>query len=233
MSQIKEKIAKLLALSASPNENEAQLALLNARKLMAKYKLQPEDILEHRSAKVVRELTGIRCTKMTNPWMVTLAAVIAPRYCCQHYISRVKGAKMSTVGFVGLEEDFAVCKRVYLYACGFVQARCTAIRSSRRDASGREIREMCNSYGLGFCQGLKKAFETQDERHQELALVLTVPGAVTDSIKDMRRDKPYVNTRSSGWKQKYADAGFADGKRFDPSGGGALTGQKALRGRSA
>ncbi len=89
MSQIKEKIAKLLALSASPNENEAQLALLNVRKLMAKYKLQPEDILEHRSEKVVRKLTGIRCTKMTNPWMVTLVAVIAPRYCCQHCISTV------------------------------------------------------------------------------------------------------------------------------------------------
>ncbi len=70
-------------------------------------------------------------------------------------------------------------------------------------------------------------------QQRELALILAVPSAVTDSIKDMRRDKAYVNTRSSGWKQKYADAGFADGKRFDPSGGGAFTGQKALRGRSA
>ncbi len=232
MSQIKEKIAKLLALSASPNENEAQTALLSARKLMAKYKLQPEDILEHRSEQVVRELTGIRCTKMTNPWMVDLAAVIAPRYCCQHYISRVKGAKMSTVGFVGLEEDFAVCKRVYLYACAFVQTRCTAIRAARRDVSGKEVREMCNSYGLGFCQGLKKAFEAQDAQQQELALVLTVPSAVTDSMKDMRRDKPYVSLRSSGWKREYANAGFADGKRFDPTGGRALTGQKALQGQS-
>lgn len=201
---------------------------------MAKYKLQPEDILEHRSEQVVRELTDIRCTKMINPWMVTLAAVIAPRYCCQHYLSKVKGAKMSTIGFVGLEEDFSVCRRVYLYACGFVQARCTAIRAARRDASGKEVREMCNSYGLGFCQGLKKVFETQDAQHQELALVLTVPSAVTDSMKDMRTSKPYVNTRSSGWKQKYADAGFADGKRFDLScGGGALKGQKALQGRTA
>lgn len=233
MSQIKEKIAKLLALSASPNENEAQAALLSARKLMAKYKLQPEDIPEHRSEKVVRELTGIRCTKMTNSWMVTLAAVIAPRYCCQHYIAKVKGAKLSTIGFVGLEEDFAVCKRVFLYACTFVQTRCAAIRAQRRDASGKEVREMCNSYGLGFCQGLKKAFEAQDARQQELALVLTVLSAVTDSLKDMRTEKPYVNTRSSGWKREYADAGFADGKRFDPTGGRALTGQKALRGRSA
>ena len=44
MTDIKDKIAKLLALAESPNENEAKLALLKARKLMAKHKLSEKDI---------------------------------------------------------------------------------------------------------------------------------------------------------------------------------------------
>lgn len=41
---IKDKIAKLLALAESPNENEAKAALLKARELMAEHKLRPEDV---------------------------------------------------------------------------------------------------------------------------------------------------------------------------------------------
>ena len=53
MSAIKDKIAKLLALAASPNEKEAQEALLKARELMAKHKLRPEECQEKQSVKVV------------------------------------------------------------------------------------------------------------------------------------------------------------------------------------
>ena len=41
-TNIKGKIAKLLALAESPNENEAKAALLKARELMAEHKLRPE-----------------------------------------------------------------------------------------------------------------------------------------------------------------------------------------------
>ena len=47
MNNIQDKIAKLLALAESPNENEAKLALLKARKLMAKHKLSEKDIHIH------------------------------------------------------------------------------------------------------------------------------------------------------------------------------------------
>lgn len=46
MSDVKDKIAKLLALAESPNENEAKAALLRARELMAEHKLRPEEIVQ-------------------------------------------------------------------------------------------------------------------------------------------------------------------------------------------
>lgn len=82
MSEIKKKIAKLLALSSSPNEKEAQEALLKARELMAKHELSPEECQQGSSAKVVMRTVGVECTKMTDPWAVQLGAVIGKRYCC-------------------------------------------------------------------------------------------------------------------------------------------------------
>lgn len=43
---IEKKIRKLLALSESPNEFEAQAALLKARQLMAEYKLTEAELHE-------------------------------------------------------------------------------------------------------------------------------------------------------------------------------------------
>lgn len=49
MADIKDKIAKLLALAESPNEAEAKAALLKARELMAKNKLTPEECKPERA----------------------------------------------------------------------------------------------------------------------------------------------------------------------------------------
>lgn len=68
MTDIKDKIAKLLALAESPNEAEAKAALLKARELMAKNKLTPEECQKQKNQKVVKDFTDIQCTAMTNPW---------------------------------------------------------------------------------------------------------------------------------------------------------------------
>ena len=73
---IKDKIAKLLALGKSPNENEAKAALLKARELMAEYKLRPEEIQKTENVKVMRESLGLTCTKMTDSWLSMLCTII-------------------------------------------------------------------------------------------------------------------------------------------------------------
>ena len=77
---IRDKIAKLLALADSPSEAEARAALLKARELMAKHKLRPEEIKKAENVKVIKETIGVSCTGMTDPWMPNLTAVIAGHY---------------------------------------------------------------------------------------------------------------------------------------------------------
>ena len=217
MSAVKEKIAKLLALAASPNEKEAQAALLKARELMAKHKLTPEECREETDVKVVTQTIGVECTKMTDTWALTLGSIISRRYCCQVYRSHTKGAKKVMVGFVGLKDDFEVCRRIYLYAYRCIMARCERIQAKERGrSSGKEIREMCNAYGWGFCYGLEAAFQQQEKEHQEWSLVLAVPQAVENAMSHMSKPTTYAKANTSGWRAKYANAGYAEGKRFVP-----------------
>lgn len=126
---IRDKIWKLLNLADSPNEHEAKAALLKARELIAEYKLQTEELQDSKSVKVVDHTIDITCTKMTNTWAVSLSVIIAEHYCCKAYRNHVKGEKKVTIGFVGLEEDFEVCVRVFRYAYDCVDSRCRALKT--------------------------------------------------------------------------------------------------------
>lgn len=131
MADIKDKIAKLLALAESPNEAEAKAALLKARELMAKNKLTPEECQKQKNQKVVKDFTDIQCTAMTNPWAASLSAVIADNYCCRAINRKRKGYKTATIGFIGLEDDFEICKRIFLYAYDCIASTC------KREIKGR------------------------------------------------------------------------------------------------
>ena len=175
MADIKDKISKLLALAESPNENEAKMALLKARELMAQYKLTPEEITREK-----REVLGIKCTKMTNDWIPTLASVIASHYCCKAYLYREQYSKTSQIGLIGLEDDFDICKKIILYAVECVLSGTRRIVKNPYEPAGR-YRKNCNAYGWGFAKGLREAYEKQAEQHQEWGLVMSVPSAVTAS----------------------------------------------------
>lgn len=132
---IRDKIAKLLALADSPSEAEAKAALLKARELMAKHKLRPEEIKKAENVKVIKETIGVSCTGMTDPWMANLTSTIAEHYCCRSFRRSFKGKNTKHIGLVGLEDDFAICKSVVLYAIDCIQA--TKKRSRRRTRGSR------------------------------------------------------------------------------------------------
>ena len=131
MSKITEKIAKLLALAESPYEEEAKAALLQARRLMAEHKLMPEDIEPQENKEVIQECVGVTCTKLSSPWTVYLSTLIAAHYCCRPYRSSVHGSKVSEIGFIGIEDDFKLCKLAFLYAYDCVASRCRQIGPKR------------------------------------------------------------------------------------------------------
>lgn len=133
MADIREKVAKLLALATSPNEQEAQAALLKARELMAKHKLRPEECQEGQDTRVIVQTIGVECTKMTDTWALALGGIIGKRYCCKVFRHHAHGAKKVEVGFAGLADDFEVCRKS---TCMPISVSKTVVNVSRSRSGG-------------------------------------------------------------------------------------------------
>lgn len=217
MSDKREKIAMLLALAQSPVEAEAKAALLKARELMAKYKLSMDDVAQADQSKVVDKEIGLSSTTQSTPWAASLASTIAQHYSCKSYITRARGKKTVQIGLVGLEDDFRICRLAILYAHDCVVSRCNRIKKQYRGSySAEAIRQMCHSYGWGFYNGLRAAFDAQTEDHPEWALVLAVPKAVSDALASMEtKTVSYAKPDCQKWNVQFAAQGYADGQKFD------------------
>lgn len=216
----KDKIRKLLALAKSPEPEEAKLALLKARKLMAEHKLTERD-LEERNTTVVKRAIGETFSKKANSWMDPLSIVIGENYCCSAFRCKI-GAKTTVwhVGFIGFEDDFEICVKIFRYAVRCVKAEQKKLRKQHRDYyTPQEIAKICDSYGYGFARGVYEAFTRQNEENQEYGLVLKVPKEAKDELDKMGPPKEFKKTPQpktvgeldAAWR------GIEDGRKFDPS----------------
>lgn len=217
MANVKDKISKLLALAESPNENEAKLALLKARALMAEYKLTERD-LTYTNLQVIDREVGVSCTKMTNAWAAALANVIASHYCCKCLRRRVPGSKTSRIVFVGLQDDFEIAKGIFLYAYDCVISQCESIKRAKKRLgwSSTDIRKACNAYGNGFVAGLNQMYQEQSQDHSDWGLVMVEPKPVVDYFSTLKTRKTNFSSRDETWTRSFRADGFENGKSFRP-----------------
>lgn len=217
----KDKIRKLLAVSKSKSDAEAQTALLKARELMAKYKLTEEECSEVLKKGVVKLNTGVSCTKTIGPWMIALSGIIAEAYRCENILFRRPGSKTYDIGFVGMEDDAGLCEELFKFAVDNVQERNKNMsKALHKEYKGYKIatyvRDRANSYGFGFAAGLKHAFDLQTKaKTQEWGLVLQTPQEVKDILSGMSETNfstKYDNVENVSGSD-YCE-GEVDGKRF-------------------
>lgn len=216
MADIQEKIRKLLALADSPNEHEAQLAMLKAQELLLKYKLSEADVWDAAKLKTKDIRTGITCSKRRDPWIAELAATVAKNYCCQGYRVHTSGKQTQGIGFIGLEEDAEVCAAVFRYAVDCVQAEIGKMRKDYDNFNAALLKQLCDSYSYGFCAGVNMAFQAQTEANKDTwGLVLVMAQEVKDAAKDMGH-KPFHAIHGDQMLQAGYDWGVQDGKQFAP-----------------
>lgn len=102
MVDYKEKIKKLLALSKSPNEHEAQSALAKAQQLMAEHKISMAEVEDKEKRKANEHSAGITYSTRRDPWVLRLSKVISKNYCCESFSRREKGKQTYKLYFCGL-----------------------------------------------------------------------------------------------------------------------------------
>lgn len=206
---IKEKIRKLLALSQSPNENEARDAMLKAKELMIKNKLSEADF-------EVKEtnLTRIICedikwtTDSGNIWMTSLCDLICDNYLCVASWKTVKGSRTHTLCIDGLEEDAELCKTVIEYAIDFV---ISAIRILQKRYKTKDPKVISKSYAQGFILGLEMAFEEQKDEHPEWGLVAVKP----KELEDLEFGTKTVKSKNVQFDPLAYTKGQNDGSNFN------------------
>lgn len=232
MNQAKEKIRKLLALAQDKsNENEAEAALLAARKLMAQHKLTENDLDEnkrHELRQVIYE--GQTFSGLKNTWMIYLAKVMAEYHCCYAYMNGTKGHTVRKVAFAGLDDDPEILLTLFDYAVQHVQKMVTEYRKrvlwsiTDPHEKNNAARSFEQSYAQGFQEGIKAKYEQQnreaanDEQDGEqvsTALVMVQPKEVTDWAKRLRTVS--FKVRGADANESARAQGFNDGLHFNPT----------------
>jgi hypothetical protein len=103
LNVIKRRIKKLLALSKSPNENEAASALKKAQNLMEEYHLAESECLYTRHS--------VKATKRLSKWRAVLASAVAWLYVCETFRNTGTGEQI----FFGEEFDAFMAGEMFGY----------------------------------------------------------------------------------------------------------------------
>lgn len=208
--KIVEKIQKLLALSESSNEHEAQVSMLKAQQLLIKHKLSLREVKEFKvfNSDIKEKKSKVSFTKAR--WKSLLAELVAENFGCYHFF-RTKGTHIIT--FFGREEDIIVCNIVLEYAVDCINSVVKKIRYKYLK-DGYSTKGLENDYALGFINGLHKKFEDQKRANQEWGLVLVKDKEVVEAFSQKEFDR-IINTETSflGYAEIF-EKGFEDGEKF-------------------
>lgn len=216
MEDIIIRIQNLLALSKSSNENEAQNAIMMARKLLIKHKLSMKDVEQYKneSVKVDENRTGIKFRG--SSWKSNLARVIADNFGCFLFY---RSGKTREVCFYGKEEDVMICNIMFKYAIKSINLNGDKlIKRLKQDKRRKYFDGIKGDYALGFIRGLDERFKEQIKSNEEWALVMVKEQIVIDKYEEFSSNFKSIQVNADFNKHLFAfKIGKEDGKNFDIS----------------
>lgn len=179
-----QKLFNLGDKNRNDSDQEAELAILKAQKLMAKYDISIEEVQEEKGPEYSQEVCE---HKWDYGYRVPLASILAKNFRCELFM------KGKNIVFMGHKMDAAICKQTFEFAYKYIMKQGNR-EYNRRYEMGYTTRGVFNSYAQGFLAGLKKSLDEQC-----VALAIITPPDVTAKFKEM----------SEGWKEKHTKMGRA------------------------
>lgn len=214
--KVLDKVQKLINLASNnPEKGEAEAAMLRARELMMKYKIEAGELKDKDKIEIVELDTGVTFTKYTDKWINSLAKVIAKQYCCDSFMRHPYRARRRTVILIGEKDDVEIANKIFMYARWCIYKAIDEFRAEHYKLGYNitELRPYTDSYARGFIQGLQAKYEEQNSQHQEWGLVAVVPKQVQDFMSNLP-------THSLGANRPIDNAllmeGYRDGREFSP-----------------
>ncbi|MBS6502471.1 MAG: DUF2786 domain-containing protein [Clostridium sp.] len=212
------KIQKLLALSKSSNENEAQNAMLKAQKLLIKYKLSLQEVESYSKENIKIEDFKTNQKFRGRSWKGNLARVIADNFGCFLYYN-TGNYKVHRVCFYGKEEDVIIANIMFEYAVKWINLEGNKlVKRMKQDKRRKYFDGIKSDYALGFIAGLKERFKNQLEENKKWGLVIQKDQVVIDSYTKFSSGfgEISLNEKFNRHLKAYKQ-GELDGKKFDIS----------------
>lgn len=197
---ILDKLRKVLALTESPVEGEAQAAAAHLSRLLQKYNLDIADLEKRGAAVAVKaEEKGHDLGKAAFKWKLDLAEGIAEFYFCAPIVNR----ETKKVAFVGRPDNVESLQMLYGWVIDQIRRIATEERRKHYDATGEHIDPLRwqVSFGVGAVERLIERLHEMRAREQEdasestgeqvVALVLSREKEISDYLEETygyRRD---------------------------------------------
>lgn len=196
--QIVAKIVKLLRLSKSSNQHEAELAAQRASEMMAKYQIDATDVetknVQNGSDGVVAEMYTVKDQKMKLHWLETLAVAAASLYDGTVLVGR--GLHGTNFKFVGFRSEIPLMQATFEHLFeawkGFVDRDLGAAKEAHDDFvcgpwQPRHTMKFKHGHGQGYAESLavrctilakERKQKVQQSHNGCTSLVLVREGAI-------------------------------------------------------
>jgi hypothetical protein len=222
LKPVLERIAKLFALTESPNENEAAAALAKANQLLEKYNLTRgvvEDSGQQKAEKGITDSLGAN----VQPYKYILARATARLHDVELYIHRslrdANGWRLAYdkhAVFVGLPANVATALATYSYLTATAEA---FWRSMRREHSGGSARNYKQGFAVRIAQRVTEHKRSAWEHSgaAELIRIGTEVAREAMRVEHLFLGGSYSAGRGVGDSEAYR-RGYQDGARVDIHG---------------
>ena len=208
MSDIRERISKLLEMADSGTENERKVAMVKAQELLLKYHIEMADVLGCRKEDVVE----IQCSSAVNlyiAWEQKLHYIIANNFRCEPLIVSVKykKGKVKAAIFCGTRTDAETARSIMEYAVATGRRGADHFIAEFRKQTKMSCRGIGTDYLDGFVEGISEGFHDQLVENNKYALVAIVPEEVKEHCKSYEESQFIAPTLAEA-------AGYAAVNRF-------------------
>lgn len=211
---IQEKLTRILALTKSPNENEAQAAMEKLQQLLTKHNLELADLETQGQSKPGIKEKSHDLGRAAFRWKLNLAETIAEHFYCHPIIDY----KEKTVKFVGRPYNVDSLKMLYTWIIDQIKEISKQARYVWMEESGEHVdplRWQLN-FGLGIVERLGVRLSEMRRRmaadENMNALVIHHDSEISDYFEEkygFRRDGKKTK-KEQQWAEEWAAKEAAD-----------------------
>ena len=207
--KIIDKLQKLLALSASDNENEAALAMKKAEELMREHNLSVADVALDGSGAHVGSAEVCGLTKTSQTWEISLGSSIAKTFNGRAIRSRNSNGWHFT--FVAGQTDLIIITDLFERLRQTIKRMSQMYVNSVRDFTNVHGKSLHNSYRMGIVHTIHKRLESLKQNtaptntRNEFGMTGTALMVIKDKAVDQRVNRIFPRIKSINTKTSISD----------------------------